>query len=61
MQLDISHNKVGDVGVAALGRFLNTSSNTLGTLNMHGISGSRRDESDRIITSQGWVAFPTWT
>ena len=59
VQLDISHNKVGDVGVAALGRFLNTSSNTLGTLNMHGISGSRRDESDRIITSQGWVALFT--
>jgi len=59
VKLGISHNKVGDVGVAALGRFLNTSSNTMGTLNMHGISGSRRDESDRIITSQGWVALFT--
>ena len=57
-RLDISYSKIGNVGIAALGSLLN-SMGTLETLNMRGISGSRWDESDRTITSQGWVSFFT--
>jgi len=49
-KLDISCNKVGDVGVAALGSLL-SSANTLKTLEM----SSMRHPDD--ISAQGWISF----
>ena len=49
MKLDISYNKIGNVGVAALGRLL-SNMGTLKALIMHAM---------KQISSQGWQTFFT--
>ena len=57
VKLDISHNRIGNEGIAALGSLLGSMS-TLKTLRMSHMLYSRIDGGmEDSVTSQGWVTF----
>jgi len=55
VELDISLNRIGDVGVAALGSLLSTNNNTFKTLDMAQLEDS--GDISNNVTSQGWVSL----